>query len=153
VAVRFPAFILVVLFFASGCAHPKGAQQKPLRVSLEVYAMDGDGHTFTANSTLHAPLNIFLAASVKTAITMHAGDIVFIDFFANTKKLGSRVSIWNDAMEPDPLHNDRPTVLGFNSWGFLWTNVPAGSYVFTVRAHGCRGLSAVSPPVNKTILP
>jgi hypothetical protein len=133
----FRSLILITVLLTGGCVDPKGQQPKPHQVSLEVYAMDKYGRSFTANSTLHAPIDLFLAATVEPTEKVKAKDIMWVHFFANAKKLDTRIGYWHERM----------------GYGFLWTNVPAGNYVLTAKAYDFHGFSAVSSPVTKTIRP
>jgi hypothetical protein len=148
---KFPAFILVLLLFASGCALPKSGQQKPLKVSLTVWVLGREG-AVDPNYKVYAPVNIFVGAQVATAVPMQAGDVVTVDFLANTNKLGSRTSEWSDVMAFDPAIM-KWAVRGFYGVELEWTNVPPGNYALRARASVFHGPSGISTLSNITILP
>ena len=115
-----------------------------------------EGEILHDGAILHKPAHIFILADVTTAVAAHAGDSVTVDFFANTSKLGSRKSLWHNAVKPDPHSRKfQPMIIvdaGFGGVDFDWSNAPAGSYALTAKAYGLHGLSAVSAPLNITIL-
>jgi len=151
-------FLLCLFIAGNGLAQTPGASpgkppQNPLSVTLEVMC---NGDALHAGDTLHAPAGIFILAGVTTKVGAHAGDTVTIDLFANNNKLGSRKSVWHDAIKPDPHSRKfQPMIMvapGFGWVDFTWSNAPAGSYALTARASGLHGLSVVSAPVNITIV-
>lgn len=109
------------------------------------------------DKVFHAPATIRIQANVTLDDRAHKGESVRVEFYANTKRLGSRKSAWHDAIGPDPhSRNFQPMIMmaaGFWPVGLDWSNVPAGSYTLTARAIGAKGRSAVSAPVNITVLP
>jgi hypothetical protein len=104
-----------------------------------------------------APANIPIGAYVTLRAPAHAGEVVNVEFFANTNSLGSRQSVWHDAIRPPSTSGQAMPMFimapGFYPARLVWSNAPAGSYVLMTRATGTNGLSAVSPPVNLTVLP
>jgi hypothetical protein len=104
-----------------------------------------------------APANISIGAYVTPRAPAHAGEVVNVEFFANANSLGSRQSVWHAAIRPHASPGQTMPMFimapGFYLAQLVWSNAPAGSYVLTARATGATGLSAVSPPVNLTVLP
>ncbi len=104
----------------------------------------------------HAPATISLHADVSLDVPARAGDSVQVEFYANKKCLGSRKSVWHDTVRPNPhFHDFQPmhiTPAGFRPVELVWNNPPVGTYALTAKAIGPNGLSAVSAPVNITVL-
>ena len=152
------ASILSILFclLAAGIVSAQTATNPPA----------GDGPTNSlmvqispqlSRGVFHAPATIRINAIVTQRSPSSAGDFVEVEFFANTNRLGSTRSASHGVVRPRPRPG-QPVPLfviapGFAPAGFVWTNVPAGHYALTARATGDGGLSAVSPPVNITVLP
>jgi hypothetical protein len=155
--VRGALFPLCLFIAANGLAQtPRSFPENPpppLQVSMQALF---EGETLHNGAILHKPAHIFILAFVTTAVAAHAGDSVTIDFFANASKLGSGKSVWHNAIKPDPNSRKfQPMIMvdaGFGGVDFDWSNAPAGSYALTARAAGLHGLSAVSAPVNITVL-
>ena len=148
-------FALGLLWAHGGSAQtatpPDGTNStNPLAVSLSLWLPDPEG-------SFHAPATIGLMAQITLNAPAPAGDSVRVDFFANTNKLGSRKSVWHDAIGPDPhARNFQPMIMrraGFDPVEMEWSNAPAGGWAVTARATGVRGRSAVSAPLNITVLP
>jgi hypothetical protein len=105
----------------------------------------------------HAPATIHINAYVTLNAPVHAGDFVAVEFFANTNDLGSGKCVWHDAMRPQPRPG-QPTPMyviapGFSPAQLDLSNMPAGGYALTTRATFTNGISAISAPVNITVLP
>ncbi len=105
----------------------------------------------------HAPATISIQADISLDAPVRAGDSVRIEFYANTKRLGSRKSVWHDEMGPNPHSRDfQPMHIfpaGFVPVVLVWNNPPVGAYALTARMTWTNGLSAVSTPVNIAVLP
>ena len=111
----------------------------------------------TNNATFHAPATIDIFAYIELRPNPRAGDAVKVEFFANTNHLGSGKAIWHDEIRPKeipgqavPLHI---LAAQFYPAEYVWKKVPAGIYTLTARATWTNGLSAVSAPLNVTVLP
>ena len=133
---------------------PGGA---PVTMSLSIQAMC-IGRTLNNGATAQAPADIYLVPHLATTGPLRAGDTVKIDYFLGAKKLGSGKAVWHDAMGPSPQNGRKfiPMIMARAGFGYEfceWSNAPAGNHVVTARAAGPYGLTAVSAPLNITILP
>jgi hypothetical protein len=140
--------IVTVLILVAGRGLAQTSNSPP-PLAVEVF-VGGDPASF------HAPTNIVIQAFV-TMPGVRADDSVTIAFFANTNKLGSKKAVWHGAKFPpnDPHHFHYMHVVaaGFDNAYVVWKNAPAGSYALTARVSNVKGLSALSQPVNITVLP
>jgi len=140
---------IACISFAQPARPPSGNNSTNL-LAVELWLPQGD-------EVLHAPATISIQANVALDAPAQKGDFVRIEFYANTKRLGSRKSVWHDAVGPDPHSRKfQPMIMsaaGFWPVGLDWSNVPAGSYALTAKASDTKGRSAVSTPVNITVLP
>lgn len=113
--------------------------------------------TPTGNKVFHVPATISIEADVSLDAPARARDSVRVEFYANTKRLGSRKSVWHEAVGSNPHSRDLPPMhispAGFGPVVLVWDNPPVGDYTLTAKATGAKGCSAVSAPVNITILP
>ena len=105
----------------------------------------------------HAPVTVHINAYVTLNAPVHAGDFVAVEFFVNTNHLGSGKCVWHDAMRP-LVHPGQPTPMyvvapGFSPAQLDWSNAPSGDHALTAQATWTNGVSAVSAPVNVTVLP
>jgi hypothetical protein len=109
------------------------------------------------NKVFYTPATISIQADVSLDAPARAGDSVRVEFYANTKRLGSGKSVWHDEIGSNPHSRDfQPmhiTPAGFWPVELIWNNAPVGTYALTAKATGARGRSAVSAPVNITVLP
>jgi len=109
-----------------------------------------------AGEPVHAPATIRLFARVLSQMPAHKGDVALVDFFADAKRLGSGTAFWHEGIRPDP-HSNRPQPMivslpGYSIASMVWTNAPLGAHVLTASV-SVAGTTAVSPPVNITVLP
>jgi hypothetical protein len=113
--------------------------------------------TTTGNKIFHAPATISIEADVSLDAPARARDSVRVEFYANTKRLGSRKSVWHEALVSNPRSRALPPMhippAGFGPVVLVWNNPPAGDYTLTARVSGAKARTAVSAPVNITILP
>jgi hypothetical protein len=58
------------------------------------------------NKVFHAPATISIQADVTLDAPARAGDSVRVEFYANTKCLGSGKSVWHDEMKSNPHSRD-----------------------------------------------
>ena len=136
-------------------AAPQSPPPKPLTVSFQALFK---GDIIRDGATLQAPDAIYLQPDLETSVVMNAGDTVTIDFYAGTNKLCSSQAVWHKAVNPTAQPGVRmvPMIVVAGGFGYrscVWSNAPAGSHVLIARAHGQHGLSAVSVPLNFTVLP
>src|ERR1017187_1847805 len=105
----------------------------------------------------HAPATISIRADVSLDAPACVGDSVRVVFYANTKRLGSRKSVWHDEGRSNSHYwNSQPmhTIpAGFRPVELVWNNPPAGDYKLTAKVTWTDDLSAVSAPVNIKVLP
>ncbi len=81
---------------------------------------------------------------------------VSVEFLAGTNSLGSRTSGMVSAGMRSQHGEAVPFVMqmvGYPAVDLIWRNVPAGNYTLTARATNKNGRSAVSTPVNISVLP
>jgi hypothetical protein len=113
--------------------------------------------TMTGNKVFHVPATISIEADVSLNAPARARDSVRVEFYANTKRLGSRKSVWHDKMRSNPHSRDfQPmhiTPAGFRPVVLVWNNPPVGDYTLTAKVTGAKARSAVSPPVTITVVP
>jgi hypothetical protein len=145
-------FFVSILFcgmaVSGGLAQPGGGPAD----SLEVRIFPPSG-----GEVFHAPATIRISAYVAQSAPARAGDVVRVEFFADTNSLGFGTSTWHDAVRPQPQPG-RPVPMfviapGFSPAEFVWSNAPAGNHALTARADGTNSLWAVSAAVNVTVLP
>jgi len=109
------------------------------------------------NKVFYTPATISIQADVSLDAPARAGDSVRVEFYANTKRLGSGKSVWHDEIGSNPHSRDfQPmhiTPAGFWPVELVWNNAPVGDYTLTAKATGAKGRSAVSAPVNIPVLP
>jgi len=109
------------------------------------------------SEVFHAPASVSIQAVVALDAPARAGDSVQVEFFANTRRLGSRESVWHNAIGPNPHSRSfQPMIMvaaGFWPVGLVWSNAPPGDYALTAKATDSKGRSAVSAPVKITVLP
>jgi hypothetical protein len=98
-------------------------------------------------------------ASVNLPIYAYAADkdgfVTGVEFFTDTNDLGPghRVNVVPPPLPPGPV---QPPILIFgptNYWELVWSNASQGNFALTAVATANNGFSAVSAPVNVTILP
>ncbi|MGD0743939.1 MAG: hypothetical protein ABSA45_02180 [Verrucomicrobiota bacterium] len=108
------------------------------------------------NKVFHAPATISIQADVSLDVPACAGDFVRVEFYANMKRLGSRKCVWHDEVRSNSHPRDcQPMEIipaGFSPVEFVWKNPPVGDYTLTAKATWTNDLSAVSAPVNITVL-
>jgi len=117
----------------------------------------------TSNAVFHAPATIDILGYVWLQPSPRAGDVVRVEFFADTKRLGSGKAVWHDEIGPprgkwylfgpppaEPMHI---IAAQFYPAEFVWKKVPVGAYALTARATWTNGVATVSAPVKVTVLP
>lgn len=111
----------------------------------------------TNHAVFHAPATIDLQAYVGLQPRPHAGDVVQVEFFEGTRRIGLGKAVWHDAIRPQeipghavPMHI---VAAQFHPAEWVWKNVPAGAYTLTARATWKNGVTAVSKPFKATVLP
>jgi hypothetical protein len=111
----------------------------------------------TNNAVFHAPARIDLVAYVRMEPHPHAGDAVPVEFFADSKRLGSGKAVWHDVIRPHARPGEAVPMwimaAQFYPAEFVWKKVPEGVYMVTAKAIWTNGLSAVSAPLKVTVLP
>ena len=106
---------------------------------------------------LQAPATINIQAYVQMQEQgLKAGDFVNVEFFANSKSIGSAKAVWHDMIRPHAAPGSAVPMwimaAGFYPAQWTWKDVPAGDYSLTARATWTNGLSAVSAPVPVTVV-
>ena len=103
------------------------------------------------NSVFRAPVNIPVFAFAADL----DGHVTNVEFFAGTNDLGPghRVTVVPPPLPPGPIQPPILIIRPTNYWELTWSNAPQGDYPLTAVAADDRGASAVSGPVNVTILP
>jgi len=108
------------------------------------------------NKVFHAPATISMQADVSLDAPLRAGHSVRVEFYANTKRLGSGKSVWHEELGLNSRTRDfQPMHIipaDFVPVKLVWNNPSAGDYALTARVTGAQRHSAVSAPVNITIL-
>jgi hypothetical protein len=151
--VRMKTFFILILLALSACG---GLAQAPLpsgNTNEMLVAL-----WFPHAGDFHAPATINLQAYVRVRGSgLKAGDVANVEFFANSKSLGSVKAVWHDVIRPHaPPGSPVPMWVrpaGFDPAKWTWKNVVAGSYSITAQAICTNGLSAVSRPMTVTVLP
>ncbi len=120
-----------------------------LNVRIEMSPRDDT--TFPAHTNLHIDAFVNMDGPLKN------GDLVKVEFFANTNRLGSGTTVWHSAIyppnTPGQFHYMHIVAAGFPSVPFVWKNPPAGNYTLTAKATLTKSIIAVSPPINIVITP
>lgn len=86
---------------------------------------------------------------------LKAGDAMNVEFFANSKSIGSSKAVWHETIRPQVKPGQampmwiRPA--GFYPAQWTWKDVPAGDYSLTARATWTNGASAMSPALSVTV--
>lgn len=132
-----------------GCGKWRTGSSPASAISVEISIPPADGE-------FHAPTNIEVVAYVVLN-NGQAGDVVNVDFFANSNKFGSAKAKWHGAVfppnDPHSFHYMHVLPAGFDPLQAVWKKPRPGSYSLTAKASGPNGLSAVSQPVKITVLP
>ncbi|HTR42778.1 MAG TPA: Ig-like domain-containing protein [Pseudomonadales bacterium] len=105
---------------------------------------------------LQAPAAIEMQAYVRPdEPEFNAGDSVNVEFFADSKSVGSAKAVWHGTIRPHASPGQATPMWimppGFYPAQCTWTNVPAGNYSLTARATATNSASAVSAPVSITV--
>ena len=154
-------FCFLGCLFMAGCdvaqtsgAPSENSSQNTLEISIQALC---EGKILSDGATVPAPAEIYIMPHVETSVAMRAGDTVNIDFYADTNKLCSTKAVWRDAIKPSNRPNQfSPMIMAPAEFGYsfcAWTNGTAGAHTLTARASGLHGLSAISAPVQITIVP
>jgi hypothetical protein len=150
----FGVSLLAVALVTSSCGRGQTSNPPPTNSSSKLLSVEV--FVFSPDHVYYAPTNIHIQAFVTMA-GAQAGDSVRVDFFANTKKLGSTKATWHDAIFPpnDPHHFHYMHVLpaGFDPMEVVWKKAEPGDYTLTARASSPKALAAASKPVEIKILP
>ena len=105
---------------------------------------------------LQAPAQIDIQAYVRMQEQgLKAGDIVNVEFFANSKSIGSAKAVWHDVIRPHAAPGQAVPMwimaAGFYPAKLTWNDVPAGNYSLIAQAAWTNGLSAFSTAVAVTV--
>lgn len=105
---------------------------------------------------LQAPAAIEMQAYVRSDEPgLKAGDSVDVEFFADSKSVGSAKAVWHDTIRPHAAPGQTTPMwimpAGFYPAQYAWKNVPAGNYSLTARATATNSVPAVSAPVSVTV--
>jgi len=105
---------------------------------------------------LLAPATIDIQAYVRMRDErLRAGDAMNVEFFANSKSIGSARAVWHDMIRPHAKPGQAVPMWimppGFNPAQWTWKDVPAGDYSLTAQATWTNGFSAISPAVSVTV--
>jgi hypothetical protein len=141
-------FILLGCSLCGVLAQTPGSTQNTNELSVQLWLPHKTG--------LLAPATIEIQAYVRTQEQgRKAGDVVNIDFFANSKSIGSAIAVWHDLIRPHVKPGQAMPMwimpAGFYPAQWTWTNVAAGDYSLTARAAWTNGVSAISPAVSITV--
>lgn len=110
-------------------------------------------------TTFAAPCDLHISAVPAMDPPAIDGDTVRIEYFANTRLLGTQDSRWMPEVNPSaharpgqavPMFIQRAQ---FSLAEFVWKNAPPGNYTMTARATFGQNPPAVSKSVAITILP
>jgi hypothetical protein len=107
-------------------------------------------------TALRAPATIDIQAYVRMQEEgRKAGDVVNVDFFANSISIGSASAVWHDMIRPHVKPGQAMPMwimpAGFYPARWTWTNVPVGDYSLTAQATWTNGISAISPAVTVAV--
>lgn len=103
------------------------------------------------NSDFRAPVNLELVAYANEP----NGSVSSVEFFAGTNALGFGHSMRIPVAQPliPQGATNYPILYVTNTFEFIWSNAPPGSYAVTAMAVDTDKQSATSQPINITILP
>ena len=147
-------FLASILLACSACCGLAQVPNAPANTTNELSVQLWAPHP----ADIKAPATINLQAYVKLDDSgLKAGDSINVQFFSNSKPLGSDKAIWHDMIRPH-VKPGQAVPMWVEAAGFYpakcsWQDVPAGSYSVTAQATWTNGLSAVSAPVTVTVLP
>jgi hypothetical protein len=103
------------------------------------------------------PTSVFLVATVTSIPAPPVSTPVTVTFFANTNRLGSKVVLWHNSVNPSSesgqARSDIVVPAGFEGATLIWSNAPAGTYALTARATASDATWVVSPATKLVILP
>jgi hypothetical protein len=107
-------------------------------------------------SGLQAPASIDIQAYIQIQEEgLKAGDFVNVEFFANSKSIGSAKAVWHDTIRPHAKPGRAVPMwimpAGFYPAQWTWKDVPSGDYSLTAQATRTNGLSAMSPAASVTV--
>jgi hypothetical protein len=105
---------------------------------------------------LQAPATINIQGYVRIQEQeLKAGDSVNVEFFANSKTIGSAKAVWHDVIRPHVTPGQAMPMwimaAGFYPAQWTWKDVPAGDYSLTAQAIWTNGISAMSPALSVTV--
>jgi hypothetical protein len=97
-------------------------------------------------ATYRAPVDIPIYAYAACP----TGFVTAVEFYAGTNDLGA-----GHRLTPPSVTGvaSIPPILLTNLWSLVWSNAPQGTFALTAVAADNSGISALSDPVNVTILP
>ena len=103
------------------------------------------------NSEFRAPVNVALVAYADEL----TGSVASVEFFAGTSALGFGQPMRIPVAQPliPQGATNYPISYITNTFEFIWSNAPPGSYAITAVAVDTNKQSAMSQPINITILP
>jgi hypothetical protein len=140
--------VLLACSLYSIFAQLPGSPQNTNELSIQLWLPHKTG--------LVAPATIDIQAYVRMqGQGRKTGDVVNVDFFANSKSIGSAEAIWHDTIRPHVKPGQAMPMwimpAGFYPAQWTWTNVPAGDYSLTARAAWTYGISVISPAVTVAV--
>jgi hypothetical protein len=139
-----------------GCSVCCGLAQTPASPAATTNQLSVRLWLFRAK-TFQAPATINIQAYVRMqGPGLRAGDFVNVEFFANSKSIGTAKAIWHGEVRPQVAPGQAVPMwiipAGFKAAVCAWKNVPAGNYSLAARATLTPGLSAVSAAVSITVV-
>jgi hypothetical protein len=138
-----------------GCSICNGMAQAPFADDDTTNALSVS--LWIPNKTnLKAPATVNIQAYVRMqGQGLKAGDSMNVEFFSDSKSIGSAIAVWHDTIRPHAAPGQAVPMwimpAGFYPAQWTWTNAPAGNYTLTAQATWTNGLSAVSMPVGITV--
>lgn len=115
-----------------------------------------DGNIIPNGANIAQPVQFFIHPELQPTVTVHAGDTVILDFFADDRKLTSAKAVWHNTEIPKAAPGQAApqyTVPAqFYVPNYIWTNVPTGSHELSIRVHGFHDLPAVTIAERITVL-
>lgn len=141
-------FILLGCSLCAVFAQMPGSTQNTNGLSVQLWLPQKTG--------LRAPATIDIQAYVRMQEDrLKAGDAMNVEFFANSRSIGSARAAWHDLIRPHVNPGQAMPMwimpAGFYPAKWTWKDVPAGEYSLTAQATWTNSISAVSPAVSITV--
>lgn len=116
-----------------------------------------DGNIIPEGAFVPGPVAFFIHPDINATLPVHAGETMNIDFYADGRRLTSAKATWHDASVPPVLPGQTQPAYRvpaqFLVPNYIWTNVPVGSHVLSIRAYGFHGLTLNPPTLHVSVLP